>query len=339
MNDGWREHLAVIVIGRNEATRLGDCLDSISSLSSRAIYVDSGSSDRSPDLARLRGVKVIELKDGPFTAARGRQVGVQEILSSCPDTRYIQFVDGDCVVQAGWLEHAVKFLDEHSDVAVVVGRLRERYADKSLLLRLVNVDWDLPTGEIDAIGGICMMRASALRDVGGWRTDLIAGEELDLGARLRAVGWRLVRLPDEMALHDMGIETIGEFWRRSVRSGFSYTELAFLHGRSRYRRWMRRAIGNLFYGAVLPVVFLAFAMTWFPGALAVAPLYLILLARVTMWRVRRGDDLKLAFLYSLMLVFCKCASAIGTIKYLNTRLTGKERRLIEYKTALSGEGR
>ncbi len=39
-----------------------------------------------------------------------------------------------------------------------------------------------------------MMRVAALRDVGGYREDLIAGEEPELCVRLRQAGWRIWRL-------------------------------------------------------------------------------------------------------------------------------------------------
>jgi len=181
--DGIMKYLGVVVIGRNEGSRLGDCLDSFPDLWSRTIYVDSGSTDSSVQIARSRGITTIELVQDPFTAARGRQVGFGELCTAFPEIRYVQFVDGDCVLQPGWLERGVKYLEQNVRVAVVVGRLQERYSEQSLLIRLVNIDWDLPIGDIDAIGGISMVRISPLQKVGGWRTDLIAGEELDLGAR------------------------------------------------------------------------------------------------------------------------------------------------------------
>ena len=55
---GRRESLspdstAVVVIGRNEAARLGRCLESVLRQSDQVVYVDSGSSDsRRPCLCR-----------------------------------------------------------------------------------------------------------------------------------------------------------------------------------------------------------------------------------------------------------------------------------------------
>ena len=53
--------VAIVVIGRNEGERLRACLDSLQGRSAVAIYVDSGSTDRSVEIAREIGFQVIEL--------------------------------------------------------------------------------------------------------------------------------------------------------------------------------------------------------------------------------------------------------------------------------------
>lgn len=331
-------HVGIVVIGRNEAPRLRRCLESVRNGTPPVVYVDSGSSDGSADIAERLGVRTIRLTAGPHTAARGRQVGFEELSRRDPALKYVQFVDGDCTLLPGWIERATAFLDAHDDVAVVVGRLREQHARKSLLIRLVDADWDLPTGETDAIGGISLMRAGALRDVGGWRCDLIAGEELDLGARIRDRGGKLHRLPDDMTLHDIGIRNVGELWRRSVRSGFAYAQLALLHGRSRCRRWARRALGNVAYGALLPLLLVVLAPLWWPAAAFIAALYVLLVVRVVHHRLRRGDTLGFALLYALVLLGQKVAGALGTLKLLLNGLSGKRPRIIEYKSAVGSAG-
>jgi GT2 family glycosyltransferase len=322
--------LGIVVIGRNEAPRLGPALAALRAHAADTVYVDSGSTDGSPGIAEQAGVTVVRLTSGPYTAARGRQIGLETLLARCPALTYVQFVDGDCILDAVWLATGRAFLDAHPDVGVVVGRLREQHAARSLLIRLVDVDWDLPTGDIDAIGGIALMRVAALRVVGSWRVDLVAGEELDLGTRLRAAGWRLVRLPAEMTLHDIGIRRFGELWRRSVRSGFAYTELAVLHGQVN-RRWRRRVLSQLAYGGVLPLVIAAAAVCYWPLAVLLALAYPLLAVRVAGHRRRRGDAPGLAALYGLLTIVYKFAGALGTLRYALTRWRGRDRRLMEYK--------
>ena len=74
------------------------------------------------------------------------------------------------------------------------------------------------------------MRASAFEAVGGFRDDLIAGEEPELCVRLRAAGWRIWRLDAEMALHDAAMTGFHQWWRRTLRSGYAFAQGADLHG-------------------------------------------------------------------------------------------------------------
>lgn len=331
--------LGIVVIGRNEGERLRRCLESLPRNGTPCVYVDSGSTDGSPELARNMGCTVIELDTAlALSAARGRQVGLEHLCARCPGTKYVQFVDGDCVLQPGWIEAAVQFLENNPRTAVVVGILRERFASSSLLVRLVEADWDISEGETDAIYGISMTRVAAIREVGGWRVELIAGEELDLGARLRSRGWKLYRVAADMTLHDIGIRNAGELWRRTVRSGYAYAQLARLHGWSRCPRWLRRAMGNLLYGAIFPILFIALLFIWWPMSAGIVAMYAVLFVRVALWRLRRGDTARFALLYATFMLACKIPAAIGTFKYALDGLLRHRRGLIEYKSASSVAG-
>ena len=120
--------IGVVVIGRNEGQRLERCLMSLMGRADQLVYVDSGSSDGSVQLANRLGVEVVALDmTQPFTAARARNEGFACLQGIVPGIRHVQFVDGDCEVDAGWLGKAQAFLDQHPDVAVVCGRRRERF--------------------------------------------------------------------------------------------------------------------------------------------------------------------------------------------------------------------
>src|SRR4051794_1439560 len=106
---------AVIAIGRNEGERLRLCLTSALASGCRVIYVDSNSTDGSVELARSIGADVVELDMSlPFSAARARNAGFAKLG---PETRYAQFVDGDCEIVAGWIETARQQLESRTDVA------------------------------------------------------------------------------------------------------------------------------------------------------------------------------------------------------------------------------
>src|SRR4051812_22496841 len=122
--------VGVVVIGRNEGERLRRCLESVRSGNVPIVYVDSGSTDGSVEMARAMGVTVVELDlTTKFTAARARNAGVKQLLASNPDLEFVQFVDGDCEVVAGWIDRAQRELKMNDKVAVVCGRRRERFPE------------------------------------------------------------------------------------------------------------------------------------------------------------------------------------------------------------------
>jgi len=205
----------VVVIGRNEGPRLVHCLKSVIGTAAAVIYVDSGSTDNSVSAATDLGADVVQLDPTmPFTAARARNAGFRRLIESHPRVEYVQFVDGDCEVMLGWLMAAQHELAVSSKTAVVCGRRRERYPERSVYNRLCDMEWDTLVGEADACGGDALIRTAAFRQVGGYDDKLIAGEEPELCSRLRAAGWRVVRLPAEMTLHDAAMTRFGQWWRR-----------------------------------------------------------------------------------------------------------------------------
>ena len=94
----------VVVIGRNEGERLRRCLESVIRDVGHVVYVDSASTDDSVAMARAIGADVIDLDMRvPFCAARARNAGYERIVECHPELRYVQFIDGDCDMTAGWM--------------------------------------------------------------------------------------------------------------------------------------------------------------------------------------------------------------------------------------------
>lgn len=324
--------MAVVVIGRNEGERLRTCLQSVLSQAQAGVvvYVDSGSTDGSVALARALGCLVVALDlTQPFTAARARNAGFERACQQVTDLDFVQFVDGDCELRAGWLASALAFLQEHPAYAVTAGRLRERAPQASIFNQLCDIEWNTPVGEAKACGGIAMLRADALKQVGGFRASLIAGEEPELCVRLRAAGWRVWRLDAEMAWHDAAMRHWRQWWTRTVRSGFAYAEGAALHGAPPERHWVRESRSIWLWGAGLPVLIAMLAL-WL-GAWALLLLGLYPLQVLRLWMQARRAGLPVPLAYALSLVLGKFAAVWGQFKYILLRATGRRSRLIEYK--------
>ena len=313
--------LAAVVIGRNEGARLLLCLTSLKGHADPVIYVDSGSTDGSVATAREAGAEVVELDmSRPFTAARARNAGLKR-LKSVSDREIVQMIDGDCELQPGWTKTALAFLQTHPKAAMVAGRLRERHAQATLWNRLADAEWDTPVGEMEAVGGIAVLRRGAVEEVGGYRDSLIAGEEPELCLRLRRAGWTIWRLEAEMALHDIAITRLSQWWRRTRRHGHAVAEGAVLHGSAPERFCVAERRRALLWGLGVPGA--ALLGTVFVGPWA---LLLLLIWPAQVLRLKwRGEGWAAAF----FLVLGKLAEAQGVLSY---HLAYRKRpRIIEYK--------
>ena len=329
----------VVIIGRNEGERLRRSFESVAAGDGTVVYVDSASTDGSVELARSFGADVVELDMSlPFTAARARNAGFRRALEINPDTQYVQFLDGDCELAGGWLEKASEVLNTRPEVAIVCGRLREQGPDRSIYNRLCDMEWNTATGEVDACGGIFMVRVDAFREAGGFDTTIVAGEEPELCLRLRQKAWKILRIDAEMARHDAAMTRFSQWWRRCVRAGAAYAQGAALHGGKPERHYVREVRSALFWGGALPGIMLASlaAGVGHPAALLVAALgacgYGVLAWRIYRWRRTFADPPRHALLYTAFCILAKLPQCRGIIVYAWRRMRGRKQTLIEYKS-------
>jgi GT2 family glycosyltransferase len=318
--------LGLVAIGKNEGQRLKVCLESVAGRIAAGVYVDSGSSDGSPELARALGFDVVELDLSiPFTAARARNAGMERLALLRPDVEFVQFVDGDCEIENGWLERGLEELAGDEKLGAVCGRLRERHPDASIYNRLCDLEWDLPPGDTDACGGIAMLRVAPFREIGGFDPAILAGEEAEMYRRLRALGFKVRRLPAEMALHDVDMTRFSQWWQRQVRSGHAYAEVAGVTAGSETRLFARELRSNFIYGAALPGAMIA-ALGLPPLSLGIALAYPALFLRVYRKKREEGHPERIAALYAAFIVIGKFPSAFGQAVYFWNKRRGAKFR-------------
>lgn len=309
-----------VVIGRNEGARLTACLSSLKGQVRTVIYVDSGSTDGSVAEATRLGAKVVSLDmSRPFTAARARNAGAAVLQDGPPD--FIQFVDGDCTVEAGWFDAALATFSNEPRLAVVCGRRRERFPKASVYNWLADREWDTPVGPAKACGGDALFRFDAFTAVNGFNETLIAGEEPELCLRIRAKGWGVQRIAADMTLHDAAMTRFGQWWKRAVRAGHAFAEGASLHGKGPDRHWVKETRRALAWGVGLPLAAITAAIIHPAGALLLTlyPLQVLRLSRRHGWT---GAS---------FLVLGRFAEAQGALQFYLNRLIGRQQRLIEYK--------
>jgi GT2 family glycosyltransferase len=323
--------IGIVVIGRNEGDRLRRCLESVRGQAACIVYVDSGSTDDSIACGRALADAVVELDlSRPFTAARARNEGFQRLLDLKGGLAFVFFVDGDCEVVGGWIDEAKRFLMDHPDFAVVWGLRRERYPEKSIYNLLTDIEWlDYPLGETKFCGGDAVARIDAIREVKGFRADLICGEEPEMCIRLRQAGWRIYHLATPMTLHDAAIYRFGQWWKRMLRGGYGFAQGAALHGRPPERYAFLETRRAYIWGFGIPVIALILVtiFSWW-GLLALIA-YPIQLIRLRMRGPRRSA--RENWLRAAALLLGKFPEMVGLMKYHIDQIRRAPSRLIEYK--------
>lgn len=342
---GAPPRVGLVAIGRNEGERLKRCLRSVPP-GCPVVYVDSGSTDGSVAFAQGLGMSVEPLStEQGFTAARARNAGWRRLLAEHPGLEFIQFIDGDCEMDAGWLPRAVVAIEAEPELCAVFGRLHERHPEASFYNALCDDEWNVPLGLVGACGGIALFRVAALREAEGFNDAIIAGEEPDLCLRLRLKGWTVRRIDADMALHDAAITRAAQWWKRTRRGGHAYAEHLARHGRDADPMWRRNRDSILLWALVVPLVIVALLagalvlrqpIVALPG-LGLLLLYPAQLARLTLRRHREGKSWGFALGWAFWMVVGKFAQLAGLWQYHWKRWRGQTSQVIEYKQG-SGAG-
>jgi len=319
--------LGIVIIGKNEGTRLGECLKAAQKGSDAAlVYVDSGSTDESVALAKKAGVDVIE-PEAPHSAAKGRNRGFDFLVNKHPEIKLFQFVDGDCELFDEWVEVAKNYLDGHPDITAVCGRVIEKHPAGSLYNKLCGMEWDTRVGEILACGGIFMVRTGLFKKIKGFNETVVAGEEAEMFGRLRAEKGKLVRVDSRMTQHDASIKHFSTWWKRSVRSGYAYALGSAFYLNPLKRHSIRASMGIWFWSFLLPAIALAFIPATAGRSLLVLLLiYTLQVTKTGLLHFKRhfkNQPIGFAdsFLYSLFCLFIKWPQLVGQISFWRERVT------------------
>lgn len=280
------------------------------------------------------GINVISLDaNTPFSAARARNEGLQQITKDNPSIEFIQFLDGDCTLSSGWLEAAVKVLESDESLAAAFGIVEELAPNKSIYNRLCALEWQSPAGNIQscaAFGGNSMVRVSAFLRVGGFNPQVIAGEDAELAARMLLAKFEIVKLYEPMAKHDANILHFTQWWRRSLRSGHAIGQRAHLHGHSVLKDCMRERTSVLVWGLAVPLFALGGLLISFWVSLGFMALYSVLAWKILRYRQKRENSLEDAIFYAAFIVLGKFPESIGVLRFWKNQLM-EDYRIIEYK--------
>lgn len=177
---------------RHIAAAIESALAALAGMSGEVVLADSVSHDRTVEIAAKYPIKIVRLNN---VEERCCGAGVQLGYQYCSG-RYICLIDGDMRLYDGFLRDAIRILEDHPDVGGVGGIIVERELQSLEYARRAKTeDMNRRPGEVAylACGGV--YRREAIASVGYFGDrNLHSWEELDLGIRLHATGWKLVRI-------------------------------------------------------------------------------------------------------------------------------------------------
>jgi glycosyltransferase involved in cell wall biosynthesis len=317
--------VGIVIIGRNEGARLIECFKSVISAEAPLVYVDSQSSDASVEEAHKYKIETIVLDSSkPLSAARARNEGFNRLVELNSEIEYIHFIDADCELHPNWLNTAISVLEQQNEIALVCGRLREKYRNTSVYMRLCDIDWYRPPGVVAYCGGIATYRRSIFELHNGFDAGLIAGEEPELCARIREKGGQILCIAAEMGTHDSAMNKFSQWWKRCVKVGYGYMSGIGWGG------WRKQYKSALFWGLLLPGVVLLLLSYTSGFSLLFFALYPMQVFRV--YQGIEGEALTAydRFIYSFFCVLSKFPETQGLLMYFISKLLNKS-KIIQYK--------
>jgi len=183
--------ITVVIPVKNEEARIAKCIQAIRVRNRNeeieTIVVDNGSIDNTVLIAESFGCRTLIIPDVTVGALRNRGAAIAhgDILA---------FLDADCISGERWLQNARLLLEERCDVGIVTGLIR--ISDHPTWVEKI---WSLnrtTRGDrfemLWASSMNMVMKAGVFREISGFDERLPSGEDVDLSARLRKRGYRIL---------------------------------------------------------------------------------------------------------------------------------------------------
>jgi glycosyltransferase involved in cell wall biosynthesis len=273
---------------RHIAKAIEAALDGLKGLSGEVILADSCSTDRTTEIASGYPIRVVQLANASERrCGAGAQLAFQHARGD-----YFYMLDGDMVLHEGFIAAAKSFLDANPEVAAAGGRVREMNIDNAefqIRAKALASDPNRRPGIVEWLDGGGLYRTKALREV-GWFADrnLHGFEELELGARLRARGWKSARIDHDAVDHYGHQEESYKLLLRRFRSGYAGAAGEALRaalGRPHLGIVLRR-LPQIRVSVIVTLWWLALAATLFSGLWTALLALLALPVAFLSWRRR-----------------------------------------------------
>jgi len=316
--------VSIIIPVRNSEATLEECLESLKKQDypkSRyeIVIADDNSKDRTVELAKKHGAKVVE-SIGPPGRQRNDAIAASKGL-------ILGFIDSDCVATKDWISKGVEnFID--SDTAIVGGPnfthpkdpdiahysgyvFSSRAGSATMSARYTNRG--MRTRETDETGLIScnmFMKKDIFKKMKGFDTDIFPNEENELMHRVKAMGYKLLYVPGMHVYHHRR-PTLKGFFTQALFYGISRAQLIKKHPR----------VAKIFHLApsafvllllLTPLLCFSLPGLW-PAYIVFVGIYFFLMLSLGVYNAFRFGDARLALMMPAMLFMLHFAYGIGFI--------------------------
>ena len=178
-----RALVSVIIPTKNSEENIGTCLKSIGEQTYpniEVIVVDDHSTDGTREIAEKFGAKIIETK---AMRSRARNIGAEKAIGDL-----VLFLDSDMELDSAVVESCVKKVVDQCDAVIIpeVSVGAGFWAECKALEKACYIGDDL-------IEAARFFKRSIFESIGGYNSELEAGEDWDLNQRISKAGCRIGR--------------------------------------------------------------------------------------------------------------------------------------------------
>lgn len=299
-------NFSIIIPTKNEEQNIGNCLDSIFSVSwdkgdFEIILIDNGSTDRTIEIVRAFDVTY-------FVRPNDTLGGLRNFGAWKSNGKILAFLDADCTVHSSWLREASRYLAD-KEVACFGSPPIVPPGSTWVQRTWFQVRQKRNPGETEWLESMNMfVRRDAFISVGGFDEELITCEDYDISLRLKRVGKLMVE-PRIVAIHHGEAATVTDFYRKEIWRGTGN-----FHGMSRHGISLRELPSvalPLFY-LILGTIVVLFPVAWYVVSGRLNSLLWLIsfaiwqapLAALALWKIRSNLRLSQGFqLYTLLNIY------------------------------------
>jgi len=220
--------VSLIIPAKNEEANIEKCLNGIESLDFdqkklEVIVVDNNSTDNTSTIAKAKGAKVIQIKQGTIGELRNRgaEIARGEIFA---------FIDADCVPDKNWLKNAIYALGS-KDVAAVGSKPAIPETGTTWVERTWSTMKQIPEVCETTWLSSCnfIVKRSVFETVNGFDPTLSTCEDADIGYRISRK-YKMINDPRVRIIHLGEPKTIKEFFDKERWHGEANFKGLFKHG-------------------------------------------------------------------------------------------------------------